>query len=117
MDAFTSSAKEMDIVSTLVIGATFGAFLAVGYAWSDFLKALSNTIIPEDDSELAHAGLYACLTSIICAFIIICVHQVHKAFLQFKSRVQRATEVASPKRTGRRKLHRPDKKQRSEKVK
>ncbi len=72
MDKFKQSAENLSIINTLSIGATFGIFLTLGRAWSEFIQTVVTAILPKNDGEgtVINATVYAISTSIICLLSI-----------------------------------------------
>tara|TARA_B100000482_G_C12572757_1_gene284653 strand:- start:438 stop:851 length:414 start_codon:yes stop_codon:yes gene_type:complete len=70
MEDFRESARKSNIVSTLVIGGTFGIFLTFGNAWSDFLKEAIVSFMPNHDNEVVQSLIYALSSSFFCVLIL-----------------------------------------------
>ena len=70
MEDFRDSARKNNIVSTLVIGGTFGIFLTFGHAWSDFLKEAIISLVPNHENELMQSFIYALSATFFCLFIL-----------------------------------------------
>lgn len=73
MDEFTASARQMRLRGTLVVGATFGAFLTIGNAWSAFLEAAVEAMVPAQESNVLTQLLYAALATLVCLLLLFCL--------------------------------------------
>tara|TARA_B100000945_G_C20340756_1_gene577224 strand:+ start:813 stop:1193 length:381 start_codon:yes stop_codon:yes gene_type:complete len=74
MEDFHQAAKKNDVSHTLVIGGTFGIFLTFGNAWSDFLKEVIISAIPNHDNPVLNALIFALSASglgILILFLLI----------------------------------------------
>ena len=80
MDAFSTTASEMRIHTTFVIGATFGIFLTIGDVWSSFIKTVVTVIMPDHNgsSEVLGGFIYASFTSVLCLALLICLVKADK---------------------------------------
>ena len=73
MEDFRNSAINNNFGTTFIIGGTFGIFLTLGNAWSDFLKEAIVSFLPENDQTVLNAFIYAMSASIVCIFVIFCI--------------------------------------------
>ena len=78
MEEFQNSAKKNNVCSTLVVGGTFGIFLTFGQAWSDFLQESIVALIPDHESQVVRALIYALSASFLCIVLLF-------ALLRFES--------------------------------
>ena len=73
MEDFRNSALNNKFGTTLVIGGTFGVFLTLGNAWSDFLKEAIISLLPENDHLVLQLLIYAMSASVVCIFVLFCI--------------------------------------------
>tara|TARA_B110000008_G_C16964572_1_gene561425 strand:+ start:1653 stop:2036 length:384 start_codon:yes stop_codon:yes gene_type:complete len=66
MEEFQENARKYKIASTFVVGGTFGIFLTLGNAWSDFLKESIIALVPDHEHPVIHALIYALSASVFC---------------------------------------------------
>ena len=70
MEDFRDSARKSNVVSTVVVGGTFGIFLTFGHAWSDFLKEAIVSLVPNHENEIMQSLIYALSASFFCIFLL-----------------------------------------------
>lgn len=73
MEDFRNSAINNKFGTTLVIGGTFGVFLTLGHAWSDFLKEAIISLLPENEQLVIQSFIYAISASVVCIFVLFCI--------------------------------------------
>ena len=77
MEELRVYAKNMQLISTLIVGSTFAIFLTLGDVWSQFLQITVHNILPNDyDNEsMLYGVVLVTSTSIISMlFLIILVN-------------------------------------------
>jgi len=70
MEDFQASARKNNVVSTVVIGGTFGIFLTFGHAWSDFLKEGIVSLLPNHEDVVIQSLIYAISASFFCVVLL-----------------------------------------------
>jgi hypothetical protein len=95
MEDFRNSALNNKFGTTLVIGGTFGVFLTLGYAWSDFLKEAIVSLLPENDQLVLQSFIYAMSASVVCIFVLFCVVK----FDNYTQKIKFKTPIFSRKYT------------------
>ncbi len=87
MDEFVASANNMQVVSTFVVGATFGIFLCIANSWSSFLQVVATVLMPEDNGRVIifREFLYASLTTFLCLSLLMCLVKCHNCVKQVKA--------------------------------
>lgn len=71
MEDFRDSARKNNLVSTVVVGGTFGIFLTFGHAWSDFLKEAIIYLIPNHENEVMQSLIYALSATFFCILLLV----------------------------------------------
>jgi hypothetical protein len=71
MDELKTSARQMRIWSAFLTGCTYGIFLTIGTAWSEFVKEVITTILPENEDTLTQSLIYALSASFVSIVILV----------------------------------------------
>ena len=78
MDEFQTSAKQMRMRQTLIVGATFGIFLTIGNAWSVFLETAVTSFVPDSEDEVLRQFIYATMASSVCLGLLFLIIKCNK---------------------------------------
>ena len=86
MDDLQKSARQLRIWSAFLTGCTYGIFLTIGTAWSELVKNVIITLIPNNEDELMQSLVYAASASLVSILILIllvrcdaCVERIRAA--------------------------------------
>ena len=89
MDDFQANARKMRLQSSLVVGATFGIFLTLGQAWSDFIMAIVVAIVPSHNDVVVRETYHALATSVFCTILLIALVKLDMCMTATRMRVER----------------------------
>lgn len=105
MEEFRSAGQKMQFTSTVVVGATFGVFLTLGQAWSEFLKEAIFAAIPQEfDNDVLNSFIYASSATLLCLFTLVCLIKCETYMLSPKTMpmLPQIVQVKKRKRRSRR---------------